>query len=102
MAVAPVSSLYNVITESASAVPASVTGDELTVVVEFVKIGAAGAAVSSVITKAPDFADTFSAASVAVAVKLLRSSASVTPANSKIPPVAVAVATKVSSLYNVQ
>ena len=46
-------------------------------------------------TKAPDFADTFSAASVAVSSKImLLPSSSSTPANSKAPPVAVAVATK--------
>ena len=75
------------------------TGDELTVAVEFVKQG--GAVVSSVITRAPDFADVFSAASVAVRVKPLLPLASATPANSKVPEVAVTVATTDSPLYNV-
>ena len=85
--------------ELASAVPTMLTGEDVTVPVEFVITGAAGAVVSRVMTTAGDAGDLLFAASVAVAVKELAPSASATLENVNAPKLsAVTVPKDVSPL----
>ena len=94
-----VSPLNSSTTELASAVPTMLTGEDVTMPVEFVIAGAAGAVVSRVMTTAGDAGDLLFAASVAVAVKELAPSASATLENVNAPKLsAVAVPKDVSPL----